>query len=241
VSTPITVAGTDILTIVRWARFLKYSHGAKRGSNLEISGKHGSVHTPDKLYREADILLEVGLPFGSNTAAYEALSTLAEIFSSVDLVTIGQTDPFKGALQAHVELVDEPVPTQNRFAYLFPLINPGVFWEDVTATSVASATPPVITTGGDRPIDDMVLTFAGPGYAEHTDALGQVNRVTIDAAAGAGTYIVDFGDRTVKKAGVDQDEHITFTDDFAMRWSPNAAQTFTTDVGVAADWRNKWA
>jgi len=241
VSTPITLAGTDIYTIVRWARFLKYSHGSKRGANLEISGKHGSVHTPDKLYRESDILLEVGLPYDSADAAYEALSTLSEIFSSVDLVTIAQTDPFKGAIQAHVEMNVEPVPTQSRFAYLFTLTNPGVFWEDVTATSVGSGTPPSITTGGDKPIDDMVLTFAGPGYAEHTDALGQVNRVTIDAGAGAGTYIVDFGARTVKKAGVDQDEHISFTDDFAMRWSPNAAQTFTTDVGVAADWRNKWA
>lgn len=239
-STPITLAGTDIYTIVRWARFLKYAHGSRRGTNLSISGKHGTVHTVDKLYNESDILLEVGLPMDDDDA-YEALSTLAEIFASVDLVTITQTDPFKGAIQARVELLAEPVPTQDRMTYLYVLTNPGVFWGSVTATTASSANPPTIVTGGDSPVDDMVLTFAGPGYFQHTDVLGQVNRITIDAAAGAGTYIVDFGARTVLKSSVPQDEFVTFTDDFAMRWSPGAAQTVTTNVAVAASWRNKWS
>ena len=240
-STPITVAGTDIYTIVRWARFLKYSHGPRRGSNLSLPGKHGTVWTPDKMYGEADILLEVGLPMTSESDALEALSELSEVFSSQALVTIVQTDAYKGDIQVHVEQMGEAVPTQDRFTYLFALTNPGAFWESVIASSASAGTPPTITTGGDKPIDDMVLTFGGPGYFEHTDSLGQVNRITIDAGAGAGTYIVNFGARTVTKSSVDQDEFVTFTDDFSMKWSPNASQTVASDVSVSASWREKWA
>lgn len=240
-STPISLAGTDILTIVRWARFLSYTHGSKRGANLAIPGKHGTVWTPDKLFSEADILLEVGLPFSTDDAAYEALSLLAEIFSSQALVTLAQTDPHKGDVQAHVEQLADPVPSQDRFTYVYALRNPAGFWEDQTESTAASGTPPSITTGGDRPVDDMVLTYSGPGYFEYTDELGDTYRFTVDAAAGAGTYILDFGNRTIKKAGVDQDEFITFTDDFAMKWRPDTAQTVASDVAVSAAWRNKWA
>jgi hypothetical protein len=240
-STPITLNGTDILTIVTSARFVKYTHGAKRGLNLEVSGKHGTVWTPDKLFGEADILLEVHLPQIADDDGLEALSKLAAIFSSQNLVTLGQTDPYKGSVQAHVEQLVEAIPTQDRLTYLYALRNPAGCWEDQTESTAASGTPPAITTGGDRPIDDMVLTYAGPGYFEYTDELGDTYRFTVDAGAGAGTYILDFGNRTIQKAGVDQDEFLTVTDDFAMKWSPNTAQTIDSDVGVSAAWRNKWA
>jgi hypothetical protein len=236
----ITVGGTALSGVVTNSRFMKYTSGNRRGSNILIPSLHGSYYVPDKYFDEADVLIEVVLPFTTNAAAAAALSTMADLFSSQDLVVVSQVDPDRGSIRARVELVTDPVPTQNEFVYLYGLRNPSGFWEDVTA-STAVGNPPSVTTSGDRPVSDMTLTFSAPGFLEHTDSLGQVARVTIDAGAGAGTYIVDCGARTVQKASVDQDAFLTVTQDYWMKFQPGVAQSFTSDVSVTVDWRDKWS
>jgi hypothetical protein len=236
----ISVGGTALSTLVEASRFLKYTSGQRRGNNIEIPSMHGTYYVSDKYFTENDVLLEVFLPSDTTDAAAEALSALAELFSSQSLVVVQQTDPDRGSIRARVELVTDPSSTQNPFVYLFGLRNPSGFWEDVSA-SQAIGNPPSVTTLGDRPISDMILTFAGTGYLEHTDPLGQVARITIDAAAGAGTYVVDCGARTVKKAGVDQDAFLTLTQPWWMKFQPGAAQSLTSTVSVTVDWRNKWS
>jgi hypothetical protein len=236
----ITVGGTLLSTIVDHSRFVKYTSGQRRGSNVLVPNQHGSYYVPDKYFAESDVLLEVFLPSDTNAAGAAALSTLADLFSNQGLVTVDQNDPSRGFIQANVELVTDPVATQNEFVYLFGLRNPSGFWEDVTA-SQAVGNPPSVTTGGDRPISDMVLTFSGPGFLEHTDSLSQVSRVTIDAGAGAGTYVVDVGAKTVKKAAADQDAFLTLTQPWWMKFQPGVAQSFTSDVSVTVDWRDKWS
>lgn len=236
-----SVAGTDLDTLVNWARFLKYAAGRKRGSNLVIPYRHGELYVPDKYFTSADVLLEVGLPGNAADDGREALTAIQRLFAAQDEVVVAQNDPELGDIRARVELLTEPVPSQNRLVYVFGLRNASGFWEDVTASTATSANPPSVTTGGDRPIDDMILTFAGPGFLEHTDELGQKSRITIDAGAGAGTYVVDCGLGTVVKGSTDQDEFLTCSQPWWMKWSPGAAQAFTSNVNVAASWRNKYA
>jgi hypothetical protein len=166
---------------------------------------------------------------------------VALLLSSQDLVTVSQTDPHRGDIRARVELLTDPTETQNEFVYLFGLRNPSGFWEDVAATSVGPANPPSITTGGDRPVNDMVITFAGPGFLEHTDPLGQVSRVEIESAAGAGTYVLDVGAGTILKASTPQDEFFVHTQPWVMKFQPDSAQSLTSNVNITVSWRTKWA
>ena len=237
----ITIAGTALSTIVDLSRFVKFTAGTKRGDNVHLPYKHGDLFVPDKYFTAADVMLEVHLPSITHDAGAEALSDIQILLASQDLVIVGQTDPHRGVIQARVELLTEPVATAHEHVYLFVLGNPSGFWEDASASSAGSASPPVVTTGGDRPVDDMILTAAGPGFLEHTDSLGVLSRVTIDAVAGAGTYVVDVGAGTVQKASVDQDEFLTVTQPWWMKFSPGVAQSFTSDVAWSVDWRNKWA
>lgn len=240
----VTVGGTALSTLADY-RFTKYTSGTRRGGNLVLPYKHGELFVPDKYFTESDVLLEVFLPSDSHDAAAEVLSTLAELLSSQSLVTVTQTDPYRGDIQARVELVTDPVETQNQLVYMFGLRNPAGFWEDQTPDTATSANPPSVTTGGDRPIDDMVLTFAGTGFLEHTDTLGQVSRIEIESGAGGTTpYVVDVGAATiVDSAGtpVTKDEFLVVTQPWWMKWQPGVAQSFTSDVNVAASWRNKWS
>jgi hypothetical protein len=236
----VDIGGTALDTVFVNARFMKYTSGMRRGSNILIPNQHGSYYVPDKYFDESDVLLECILPLSSHSAAAEALSIVALLLSDQDLVTVSQVDPYRGQIRARVELVTDPVPTVDDFVYLFGLRNPSGFWED-TIASQAVGNPPSVTTGGDRPISDMTLTFSGPGFLEHTDSLSQVSRVTIDAGAGAGTYVVDVGAKTVKKAGADQDAFLTITQPWWMKFQPGVAQSFTSDVSVTVDWRDHWS
>lgn len=238
----ITINGDSVISVLgaAAARFVKYTSGTRRGGNLEIPHQHGEYFVPDKYFANSDVLLEVFLPSNTTSAAANTLSDIAAHLSSQSLVTVAQSDPYRGNIRALVEMMTDPVPTQNEFVYLFGLRLPSGFWESVTA-SQAVGNPPSVTTGGDRPISDMTLTFSGPGYLEHTDSLGQVSRVTIDAGAGAGTYIVDVGAKTVKKGGADQDAYLTVTQAWWMKFQPGGSQSLTSSVSVTVDWRNKWS
>ena len=237
----IQAGGVALSTIVQSSRLVKWTAGQKRGTNFALPYMHGEVASLDKYFTGADVLLEVHLPGEADADGSEALSDLQAIFAAQGLVVVQYDDPHKGDIRARTELLVEPIPSQDRLTYLFALRNPAGFWEDVTASTASAASPPVVTTGGDRPIHDMVLTFSGPGYLQHTDSLGQVSRITIDAAAGAGTYVVDVGAGTVLKSSVAQDEFLTVTQAWWMKFSAGAAQSFTSSVSVAVSWRNKWS
>jgi len=235
-----TADGTALVpTHARFARLLKHTSGFKRGQNLIIPHRHGEWSDPDKWYAPVDLLLEVGVLLEDTEEHLSEISRL--LGKSTGHVTLAYTDPYKGAIRAAVELLADPMPTQDRFTYLFRLRNPAGFWEDAAATSVGPSTTPAVTTGGDRPIDDMTVTFAGPGTATHTDENGVVSNITVDAAAGAGTYDVDCGARTVKKASAHQDSFLTVDQPWWWRFSPAAAQTITSTVNITVSWRNKSA
>jgi hypothetical protein len=239
----IEIASTPLDSILSGmtGRFIKYTSATRIGGNLVLPYRHGTLYVPDKYFTETDVLLEVNLPDTTNATAAQGLSELALLLSSPDLVAVQQTDPYKGDIEALVEAVTDPVPTQDRFTYLYGFQLPSGFWQDVSPSSSGSGNPPSITTLGDRPIQDMVITFSGPGYVEHTDPLGQVSRVEVLGGAGAGTYVLDVGAGTITKGGTPQDEFFSHTQPWVMKWEPDSALSLASSVSWSAVWRNKWA
>lgn len=243
----IQIAGTPLNTIAAGltGRFTRFTSGQRRQADVVIPYRHGNLFVPDKYFTDSDVLLELFLPGGSNAAAAEALSEVALLFASQSEVAVQQDDPHRGTIEALVQMITDPIATQDRFTYLFGLNLPSGFWRTV-AQSTATGNPPAVTTGGDRPVDDMVLTFAGVGFIEHTDPLGQVARVEIESGAG-GTppYVVDVGAGTVVDSGAGtpnkKDEFLVVTQEYWMKFQPGAAQSFTSNVSVTVDWHDKWA
>lgn len=207
----------------------------KRGSNQVVPFRHGRYAEPDKWYDSADLFLEIGL---KQDDGYQHLSELQKMLGkTTGLVTLQRVTPYAGTVEALVEMIGDPSPTQNRFVYLFPLSIPSGFWRASTVSS-ASGTAPSITTSGDRPIDDMIVTFAAPGTATHTNENGVVSRLVW---AGTGTAIFDCGARTIIKAGANQDANGYPTQAWWWRFTPDTTQTVTATASVTVQWRNKWA
>ncbi len=240
----LTIAGTAISTWARHSRLLDYASGSRRGKNLIIPHRDGEYADATKWFTKTDLMLEVA--FSRSPTTLENVSGfLAALTDPVNLVTLAGSSTFHGSIQTAVELMAEPtVLPADPSVYRFRLRNPKGVWEDVSAT-VNAGNPPSITTTGDRPVDDMALSFTHvngvASFLEHTDSNSVTSRITIDSGGTTGTYVVDLGARTVKRSGADQDAFLTVDQPWWMRFEPNLAQSFTSNVSVSVSWRDKWA
>ena len=238
----LSVAGTAISTWARHSRLLDYASGSRRGKNLIIPHRDGEYAAATKWNTHTDIMLEVF--FSRSPTTLENVSGfLAALTDPVNLVTLAGSSTFHGSIQASVELMAEPtVLPDDPSVYRFRLRNPKGVWEDASATTNAG-NPPSITTTGDRPVDDAILDFAGAGFLEHTASDGTTSRITLESGVPANT-LVDCGARTVSKTGTNYDNLLTLTGTDPERWlrmEANLAQSFTSDVSVSVEWRDKWA
>ena len=231
-----TADGSALSDHTDFVRVINEGGPGKRGANLNVSGANGEWSDYDKPYTGADILLEVGLKHDST---YQHLSELKKLFGKPNgFVTLQRVDDHRGTIEADVELLNSPQPTQDRFTYLFQLRNPEGFWKDATVTTV-SGNPPSITTSGDMPIDDMVVTFSGPGTATHTDSGWGTASLEWE---GSGTAIFTMSKpRSVVKGGVNAEGSAIISDEWWWRFTPGEAQSISTSVSITVDYRNKWA
>lgn len=227
--------GTDLNTYTTFQRLLTEGASGYRGGNLTIPNRHGEHSDFHKMLDPADFMLEVGI---AGTEGWTNLSVVQRLLSTPQ-VTLERTTTL-GTVEAVVELLGPPQPTQNRFVYVFPMRCPSGSWYTKTVSS-ASGNPPTVTTLGDRPIGDMVVTFSGVGTATHTDAYGRISILEIEAGAGPGTYVVDCGARTVTKGGVNQDRYFKPSQPWWWVFSPGATQTIASTVSITVDWHDRWA
>ena len=227
--------GVDLTTYTTFTRLLSEGGSGKRGTNHTIPNRHGEHSNPLKWFTASDLMLEVGL---AGTEGYTNLSIVQRLLSGPHVV-LERTTPV-GTVEAVVELLGPPQPTQNRFVYVFPLRCPSGSWYTKTV-STATGNPPTVVTLGDRPVGDMVVTFSGVGTATHTDTDGNISVLEIESAAGAGTYVVDCGARTVTKGGVDQERYFQASQPWWWVFSPGATQTIASTVSITVDWHHRWA
>lgn len=232
-----TADGSALADHTDFVRVVNEGGIGKRGRNRVIPGRFGLYSDPEKYWGESEILLEVGITHSDDDAVTHLFEVQKMLGASSGLVTLKRTDHSAGTVEADVELLSNPRPTQNRFTYLFPLRNPSGFWQDTAVTTVSGASP-TINTAGNRPIGDSVITFSGPGTATLINAWGTCAM----EYSGTGTAIVDNGARTVTKAGGAQDANFT-VDQKWWFWLPEATSGvgLTATVSITVDFQNKHA
>ena len=230
-----TADGSALADHANFVRVLNEGGSGKRGSNPLIPYRHGEWSDGDKWFDSVDLLLEVGV---KDTDSFLHLSALQKMLSKPNkLVTLQRVTANAGTVEALAEMLGNPNPTQNRFVYVFPMRVPSGSWRSSTVSSASGSTPTVVTIG-DRPIDDMIVTFSAPGSATHTDENGVTSVI---GWQGTGTAVVDCGARTVKKAGANQDANLYISQPWWWRFTPGATQTITSTASITVQWRNKWA
>lgn len=156
----------------------------RRGDNLRVPGRHGTLHTPRKLYDENTIVIpfliagtkpDGSLPIGSSDREeiYHRADELCRVFAA-DTITLEHTLPDQTSRRLVGEVLDVVSFTRNLgvlpvIASVKVAIRAAYpFWVDAS-TVTASMTVP---TGGQgllvefadstAPIDQMLVTFVGP-------------------------------------------------------------------------------
>jgi len=156
----------------------------RRGDNLHVPGRHGTLHTARKLYDENDIVIpfliagsmaDGSMPIGSTDREelYHRADELCRVFAA-DQVTLEHALPDHTSRQLTGEVLDVVSFTRNLGAYpIIASVKVAIraaypFWVDSHSVT-ASLT---VTSGGQAllaefapstaPIDKMVVTFVGP-------------------------------------------------------------------------------
>ena len=231
-----TADGSALLDHATFVRQVNVGASSKRNTNLMFAYMDGEYSPAQKFYTGADVLLEVGV-INSDDNTYYHLSQLQKMLGkSSGLVTLTQTDHVSaGTVSADVELLSDPRPTQDRFTYIFPLRNPEGSWYG--GVNTAFGTTPSITTGGDRPINDMIITFSAAGTASHVHAFGTSSLEW----AGSGTAIVDVGAKTVVQGSSYVDADFVPSDPWWWRFAEASSISVSSSVSITVNWRNRFA
>lgn len=116
-----------------------------------------------------------------------------------------------------------------------PLMSPFPYWKaGGNQSSDTISGGDTLVNGGNAPVYDAVLTFAGDGTFEHT-GLGW----EIEIAGSSGSVVVDLGNRTVTQGGVAAENLMRHTDK-DWGWFLPGSNSVTADVSVGVVWRASW-
>lgn len=239
---------TPLLNFCTMVRVLSEGGSGKRGGNVGVQYLHGEHAVAHKFLTPRIIPLEVALRYtsaaGTITHADGAPGHVFENLSEVKRLlrghrsqaTLQRTAPDMGTVQIDVECM-EPTPTQNRFVYLFPLVAARPFWRSTTVQSTA-ASP--IAVGGDAPVDDAELVFAGgagsPTFT-HTASGATIGYVGTVPGGGVRVY-TETGQAVRVSGGADESAFITFNKPYVLELDPGVSNAFTGSGTIS--WQDKW-
>lgn len=208
---------------------------------VAVHGRPGSVLTGDGLARPR-------LP----TLNMRITRQLAGTDSGANLET--NTDTFLGLLGAsagqylevdlcaggsrfiHVRDLDPALVAQRiRRTMGVPLYAEWPYWWEGGAESTDTLSgADTLTVGGNAPVYDAVLVFAGDGTATH-NALGW----SLEIAGSSAAVTVDLGARTVVQSGTAAPE-LLIRDNQDWGWFTPGSNSVTTDVSVGVTWRDQY-
>ena len=240
----------NISTIDGWD-----SMPSRRGSNIEVPTRHGSVTVPDKFYKERTLTLNI-MVFAQDSSGdvthtngprahiRENLDILLGALYSNSLIPIQRVEPdYPGAGTVTWEALGEvldviPVLSgaslTRLMAVRFKLPNP--FWRILP--EVTGGGTPSVSNGGNAPVDDMVVTLTGGTNPKLTNTTtGEFLEITDGMA---NPVIIDVGARTVVQNGLDVDALLTTAPGRWMEFVPGTNSLSLTGGGsVSIDFYSK--
>lgn len=181
---------------------------ARRGSNIEVPGRHGAIATANKRYAQGEIVLPlwvkgvnefgvVGTQDQQLTRFYANLDALIQAFSA-ETVVLDHVLADGSTRRALCQLAEPIAFSRDPASPLFgrcsvALVIPGAFWSELTdQTHTASLSTGMSTVatpfaGATAPMDELVITF-GPG---NNPELGQGSVfLAYDGVIGSGRTLV---------------------------------------------------
>jgi len=248
-------------------RILDEASPSKRGSNIVVPYLHGEWSEYNKWFNSVPFGLECALRYTNASGAithadgaaghvYENLAALKYLFGKrTGTVTLTRETPHQGQNRADIEVLDEIHSVGPRHKYLIICRMVHAFWRETPAeqdieTGITTSRTYTIATGGNAPINDMVITFdinanttgprlalvAGDDFVKLTGDLVNTDQV-----------IFDVGARTVTLNGSNAADRLAIGTAWWMEFASakptlglTATATAGTDWDVTIDWYNKW-
>lgn len=180
----LTVDGTNLKTLAKNVSSLAATLRApsRRGANPVAAGRSGSIYARNKPHEEADYVWDMwvkgsdddgAIPGGSTSRRefYKRVDELTRMFAKEHgLLDVRHTLPDGTIRQAFLECsaaIDFTTQAINPIGlFKVNLINPGVYWQDTTATIATGNQNPSTTVtsgaGATAPLDDGVFVITGP-------------------------------------------------------------------------------
>jgi len=247
----------DLLQYVTFIRFPVETSEGFRGSDPIGQYQHGQISSPRKFHPAKSINVEMGIKGRNPTTdiidhvdgeaghIYENFSSLKQIMASTQgkLVRLRRTAPDHGIEYLDLWQTDVARPSQNRQAYIWPMMAPRPFW---TGTADNGNAPPTLTVAGDAPIDDMVIDFTGTATDPRLTHDDTGDYVEYDGVLPAGGVRIDVGAGTCVRitGGADEAANLRVLNPWWMELDPGAnATTLSEASGTAVcsvSWNTKW-
>lgn len=238
---------TALLDFCTAVRIVHEGNSDKGGSDVNVQYLHGDHAVPHRFLTPKVIPLEVMLrqtnSSGVVTHADGAEGHLMENLSEVKrllrgqrgLATLQRTAPEMGTVQVDVHC-GIGTPSQNRMAYLFPLVAARPFWRSTTLNSTGTSP---LAVGGDAPVDDAEIVLpagASPSFT-HT-ASGATIQYVGTAPAGGVRVFTETGQAANVTGGADASAFMAYNKPYILELDPGVSNAFTGTATV--EWRNKW-
>jgi len=206
----LTVEGVDLKTYAKNVTTLAamLRSPGRRGENAVVAGRSGSILRSYKPYEEATYAWPMwvrgcddngAIPSGTaRTQFYARVDELTRLFTKDSgILDVQHTLPDGSVRQAFLEVasvIDFTTMGYNPLGkFTVELKNPGVFWQDISTTSVTDNTAGLTVnfgSGGTAPIEDAIITFNGTlNNPVFTDPFGGAV-MTYAKTVGAGQSIV---------------------------------------------------
>lgn len=177
----LTANGVDLSTLAYNVESLtgRLSTPPRRGNDVDVPGRHGTIRSPGKKYTAGTVVLPMWVvgsddgwfPVGvdNQELLYKNIDTLTRVFGS-DTIELIHTLPdnstrrIVGQVLETIDFTSQAGGTRATFAVTLSTADP--FWEDVldtTAIKSGTGTWNVFEFfGATAPMDDLVIKFTGP-------------------------------------------------------------------------------
>ena len=237
-------------------RLVDESSPGNRGANIPVQYMHGAREVAHLFSEENLLPLECVLRFtnssgvithadGANGHAFESMKNLkALLYGDMRMVTIQREVPDWGTVQIDAKVYAPVASSQNRFAFLFPMLAADPFWRSTTLNSVNPA--PNITVGGSAPVHDAEVVFPAGAVnpiLTHTQADGTAATLkgygTVPAG-GVRIYTKDGFAQTIT-GGADWGEFFEASETYVLELHQGVNGFSYSGGGTALiEWRNKY-